>query len=132
VRLFELLIQRDFVKLDDGKLYETPNRCCTFNTRRKNATQNLTGIQLAPCSNNNLLEDWRSYGFYVKVDMSKVPNYTGLVYPFYSPIAPVAVASTATFNRRVCSFKSAENGFYLAKTILGGRDVIEEYVAVHI
>jgi hypothetical protein len=45
-------------------------------------------------------------------------------------MAPVTTVSTATFNRRVCSFKRAKNSFYLASTILGGHDVIEEYVAM--
>jgi hypothetical protein len=42
---------------------------------------------------------------------------------------PVTAVSTATFNSLVVGFKACENGFYLASTILSGRDAIEEIVA---
>lgn len=92
----------------------------------------LTRIQLAPCSKSNFPEDWRSYWFYLKVDMSKVSGYTGPAYPFYSPMTPVTAVSTATFNRRPLGFKSCKNGFYLDNTILSGRDVIEEFVVARV
>jgi hypothetical protein len=127
-RLFELVIEKDILKLDDGKYYEAHYACCTFNTRRKNLHQGLTRIQLAPCSKTNFSEDWSSYWFYVKVDMSKVSCYTGPAYLLYSPMAPVSAISTASYNGRTLGFKSCENAFFLASTILGGRDVIEEFV----
>jgi hypothetical protein len=61
--------------------------------------------------------------------MSKVPDYSGPAYPLYLLMAPVTVVSTATFNRRAFGFKSYENDFFLASTILGGCDVLEEFVA---
>jgi hypothetical protein len=124
-RLFELVIEKDILKLNDGNFYEAHYGCCTFNTRRKNSFQNLTRIQLALCGKSNMPEDCRSYWFYLKVDMSKVPGYTGPAYPFYSPMTPVTAVSTATFNSCALDFKSCENDFYLARTILGGRNTIE-------
>jgi hypothetical protein len=41
---------------------------------------------MAPCCKTNFSEDWSSYWFYVKVDMSKVPGYDGPAHPFSSPI----------------------------------------------
>jgi hypothetical protein len=35
-RLFELVIEKDILKLDDGKYYDAHYLCCTFNTRRQN------------------------------------------------------------------------------------------------
>jgi hypothetical protein len=131
-RLFELVTEKDILKLSDGNFYEAHYGCCTFNTRRKNSFQNLTRIQLALCSKTNFLEDWRSYWFYLEVDMSKVSRYTGPTYPFYSPIAPVTAITTATFNGRVLGFRNCESAFFLASTILGGRDAIEEFVAARI
>jgi hypothetical protein len=69
---------------------------------------------------------------YVKVDMSKASGYTGPAYPFYSPMAPVTAISTASYNGRALGFKSCENAFFPASTILGGRDAIEEFVAAQI
>jgi hypothetical protein len=74
-RLFELVIEPDIIKLDDGQHYEAHYTCCTFNTRRQNTRKGLTRIQIAPCCKTNFSEDWSSYWFYVKVDMSKIPGY---------------------------------------------------------
>jgi hypothetical protein len=124
--------EKDILKLDDGKFYEAHYVCCTFNTSRKNTHQGLTRIQLAPCSKNNLPEDWQSFWFYVKVDMSRVSDYTGPTYPFYSPMSPVTEVSTAAFNSRALGFKNCKNAFHLASTILGGRGAIEEFVAAQV
>jgi hypothetical protein len=68
--LFELVIEKDTLKLDNGKYYEAHYACCTFNNRRKNTHQGLTRIPLAPCSKANFPEDWSSFWFYMKVDIS--------------------------------------------------------------
>jgi uncharacterized protein YktA (UPF0223 family) len=124
---FELVIEKDILKLDDRRYYEAHYACCTFNTRRQNSRKGLTRIQLAPCCKINFSEDWASYWFYVKVDMSKIPGYTGPVYPLCSPIEPVTATCTALYNHWAVGF--SENAFFLARTILGGHDVIEEFVA---
>jgi hypothetical protein len=85
-RLFELVIVPDIIKLDDGRHYEAHYSCCTFNTRRQNARKGLTRIQIAPCCKTNFSEDWSSYWFYVKVDMSKVPGYNGPATLFPHPL----------------------------------------------
>jgi hypothetical protein len=77
-RLVELVIEKDILKLDDGQYYAAHYACCTFNTRRQNSRKGLTRIQLAPCYKTNFPEDWISYWFYVKVDMSKIPGYNGI------------------------------------------------------
>jgi hypothetical protein len=69
-RLFELVIVPDVIKVDDGQFYKTHYTCCTFNTRRQNTRKGITRIQIAPCCKKNFTEDWSSYWFYVKVDMS--------------------------------------------------------------
>jgi hypothetical protein len=131
-RLFKLVIENDILKLNDGNYYEADYGCCIFNTQRKNSFQHITRIQLAPCSKTNLPKDWRAYWFYLKVDMSKIPGYTGPTYPLYSPMAPSTAITTATFNDRDLGFKSCENAFFLASTFLGGRDVMEEFVAARV
>jgi hypothetical protein len=39
---------------------------------------------------------------------------------------------TTSYNHRAIGFKTCENAFLLASTILGGCDVIEEFVAAEI
>jgi hypothetical protein len=48
-RLFELVIEKDILKLDEGKYYDVHYACCTFNIRRQNSRKGLNHIQLAPC-----------------------------------------------------------------------------------
>jgi hypothetical protein len=128
-RLFELVIEKDIIKLDDGQYYEAHYACCTFNTRKQNSRKGLTRIQIAPCCKTNFSKVWSSYWFYVKVDMSKIPGYTGPAYPLYSPIEVVTATCIAPYNHRTVGFKNCESAFHLASTILGARDVIEEFVA---
>jgi hypothetical protein len=128
-RLFELVIEKDILKLNDDQYYEAHYMCCTFNTRRQNSRKGLTRIQLAPCCKTNFPKDWSLYWFYVKVDMSKIPGYTRPTYPLYSPIEAVTATCTPPYNHRAVGFKNCNNAFFLASTILGGRDAIEEFVA---
>jgi hypothetical protein len=44
-------------------------------------------------------------------------------------MAPMTTITTATYNARTLGFKNYENAFFLASTILRGRDVIEEFMA---
>jgi hypothetical protein len=76
----------DVIKVDDGQFYEAHYTCCTFNTRRQNTRRGITRIQIAPCCKTNFTEDWSSYWFYVKVDMSLIPSYEGPAHPLSSPI----------------------------------------------
>jgi hypothetical protein len=128
-RLFELVIEKDVIKLNDGQYYKAHYACCTFNTRRQNSRKGLTRIQIAPCCKTNFFKDWNSFWFYVKVDMSKIPGYIGPAYPLYSPIEAVTATCAAPYNHRAVGFRNCESAFHLASTILGARDVIEEFVA---
>jgi hypothetical protein len=58
----------------------------------------------------------------VKVDMSKIPGYTGPAYPFYSTIEVVTATCTAPYNHRAIGFKNYENAFFLASTILASKN----------
>jgi hypothetical protein len=131
-RLFELVIESDIIKLDDGHHYEEHYTCCTFNTRWQNTRKGLTRIQIAPCYKTNFCEDWSSFWFYVKVDLSKISDYSGPAYPLCSPIEALTATCTTSYNHRVARFRNCESAFHLAGTILGGRDIIEEFVAAEI
>jgi hypothetical protein len=47
-------------------------------------------------------------------------------------MAPVTAVCTASYNKRTADFESCKNAFLLASTILGDRDVIEEFVAARV
>jgi hypothetical protein len=119
---YELVIIPEVVKGEDGQFYHSQHACCTFNTRRQNTRQGITRIRIAPCCKSNLTDDWRSYWFYLKVDMPKLS----------CPIAPLAAVNVAKFNQRALGIRSCENAFHLASTILGGRDIIEEFIAARV
>jgi hypothetical protein len=130
--LFELVIVPDIIKVDDGQYYEAHYTWCTFNTRRRNTRRGLTRIQIAPCCKTNFTKDWSSYWFYVKVDMSTVPGYKGPAHPLSTPIEALSVVCTAPYNHRVAGIRNCKNVFHLASTILGGRDIIEEFTTARI
>jgi hypothetical protein len=121
-RFYELVIIPEVIKGDDGQFYHSQHVCCTFNTRRQNTQQGITRIQIAPCCKTNLTDDWRSYWFYLKVDEPKMSG----------PIAALAAVNVGRYNQRAVGIRNCENAFYLASTILGGRDIIEEFVAARV
>jgi hypothetical protein len=86
-------------------------------------------IQIAPCCKTNFTKDCSSYWFYVKVDMFTIPDYEGPAHPLSSPMEALTTVCTADYNHRAVRIKSCENAFHLASTILGGRDIIEEFIA---
>jgi hypothetical protein len=130
--LYELVIIPEVIKASDGQFYHAQHACCTINTRRQNTRKGITRIQIAPCCKTNLTDDWNSYWFYLKVNMSEVSGYTGPAHPLSCPIAPLTAVNTAEFNHRAVGITNCESAFHLASTILGGRDIIEEFVAARI
>jgi hypothetical protein len=61
-----------------------------------------------------------------------IPGYEGPAHPLSSPIEALTVVNTTACNHRAAGIRSCENAFHLASTILGGRDIIEEFVAARI
>jgi hypothetical protein len=121
-RFYELVIIPEVVKGEDRQFCHSQHACCTFNMRRQNTRQGNTRIQIAPCCKSNLTDDWRSYWFYLKIDMPKLS----------CPIARLTAVNVGKFNQRALGIRSCENAFHLASTILGGRDIIEEFVAARV
>jgi hypothetical protein len=64
--------------------------------------------------------------------MSKILGYTGPAYHLYSPIEVVNATCTASYNHHAVGFRNCESALHLANTILGGRDIIEEYTTTEI
>jgi hypothetical protein len=64
--------------------------------------------------------------------MSEVFDYTGPAHPLSCPIAPLTAVNTAELNQQAMGIRNCESAFHLASTILGGRDIIEEFVAARV
>jgi hypothetical protein len=64
--------------------------------------------------------------------MSTIPGYEGPAHPLSSPIEALTAVSTADYNHQVVGIRSCENAFHLASTIIGGWDIVEEFVAARI
>jgi hypothetical protein len=64
--------------------------------------------------------------------MSEVPGYEGPAYPLSCSIAPLTAMNTAEFTHRAVGIRNCESAFHLASTILGGRDIVEEFVVAKI
>jgi hypothetical protein len=61
--------------------------------------------------------------------MSKIPGYEGPAHSLSSPIEALTAVNTAEYNHRAVGIRSCENAFHLASTILGGRNIVEEFIA---
>jgi hypothetical protein len=61
-----------------------------------------------------------------------IPVYDGSANPFSTPIEALTAISTASYNHRAAGIRNCESMFHLASTIVGGRDLIEEFVAANI
>jgi hypothetical protein len=64
--------------------------------------------------------------------MSTIPGYEGSAHPLSTPIEALTAVCTAPYNHRADGIRNCENAFHLASTILGGRDIIEEFTAARI
>jgi hypothetical protein len=64
--------------------------------------------------------------------MSKIPGYEGPAHPLSCPIEALTAVNTTEFNHRAVGIRSCKNAFHLASTILGGRDIVEEFVTARI
>jgi hypothetical protein len=64
--------------------------------------------------------------------MSEVPGYEGPTHPLSCSIEAMTAVNTAEFNHPALGIRNCESAFHLASTILGGRDIVEEFVAAEI
>jgi hypothetical protein len=64
--------------------------------------------------------------------MSRIPDNDGPAFPFCSHIEEITATCTAPYNHRAVGFRNCESAFHMAGTILGGRDIIKEFVATNI
>jgi hypothetical protein len=64
--------------------------------------------------------------------MSKILGYEGQAFPLSSPIEELTATCTASYNHCAVGFRNCESAFHLASKILGGRDIIEEFVTANI
>jgi hypothetical protein len=64
--------------------------------------------------------------------MYAVPGYEGRANPFRAPIESLTAVGIASYNHRAIGIWDCESMFHLASTIVGGCDLIEEFVAANI
>jgi hypothetical protein len=64
--------------------------------------------------------------------MSTIPGYDRPAHPFSTPIEALTAISTTSYNHREAGIRNCESMFHLASTIVGGRDLVEEFVAANI
>jgi hypothetical protein len=64
--------------------------------------------------------------------MSIVSGYERPAHPFSTPIEALSAICTASYNHRAAGISNCESAFHLASTIIGGRDIIEEFTATQV
>jgi hypothetical protein len=64
--------------------------------------------------------------------MLAIPEYNKLANPFSTPIEALTAISTASYNQQAVGIRNYESMFHLSSTIVGGCNLIEEFVAANI
>jgi hypothetical protein len=64
--------------------------------------------------------------------MSTIHDYEGPAFPLSSPIEELIATCTAPYNHHAVGIRNCESAFHLASKILGGWDIIEEFVTANI
>jgi hypothetical protein len=61
-----------------------------------------------------------------------IPGYDGPTHPFSTPIEALTAISTPSYNQHTARIRNCESALHLASTIVGGRDIIEEFTAAQV
>lgn len=119
-RLFELHIQKKRVEFDEEEgAFETQFSCCMFTTRRKNESKKIFRVELSMTQKNRWDDEWLSYWFYIKIDMSEASGYGQPFYPFFNSMSPLNITTASPF-LRTKTFWACEDALFLLVHVLPG------------
>jgi len=113
---------------DDGQLYTAQSGYCSFHPRRANKTQKIEHIKLSYCQKNKWEDDWAQYWFYAKISFPASGPSVAVSYPLSAKVVRFNHVSKANFKRTAAGYKDCCAAFATATSVIGGRDLVEEYV----
>ena len=113
---------------DDDQLYTAQSGYCSFHPRRANKTQKIEHIKLSYCQKNKWEDDWAQYWFYAKISFPASGPSAAVSYPLSAKVLPFNHVSKANFKRTAAGYKDCCAAFATATSVIGGRDLVEEYV----
>ena len=132
-RLFELHCQPRKVYVDDDiELSEVQNGCCTFVPHKPNKKSGLEKVMLSTAQKNKWEGNWLGYWFYAKIGFSDPEGSDEEKYLLSSDIEVFEHTYQPAYNKRTPGFKPCLEAFMTACQIFGGRDVVEEFLAVKV
>ena len=132
-RLYEMHPQTQKVSFDeDPQVFSTQSGCCSFHPRRTNRTQGIDKMELSYCQKNKWEDDWEQYWFYAKIGFPSGSSSEGVYYPLAAKVEEFKHVSKAHFRRTSASYKECYSTFASAARVVGGRDLIEEYLAAKV
>ena len=117
---------------DDDKVYSAQSGCCSFHPRWVNKVQKIERIELSFCQKNKWEDDWEQYWFYTKIGFPSVEPSEGVSYPLAAKIEEFKHITKADFRRTVAGYKECYSAFASTTRVVGGRDLIEEYLAAKV
>ena len=89
-------------------------------------------VELSYCQKNRWDDDWAQFWFYAKVGFPSAENPTDVSYPLASKVLSVEHISQADFRRSGIGYKDYLDAFASAAGLIGGRDLIEEFICANI
>ena len=132
-RLYELHPQGWKVHFaDEDEVFSTQSGCCTFVPRRTNKSQRIEWVELSYCQKNQWDDDWTKFWFYAKIGFPSADDSAAVSYPLASKVLPVEHISQADFRRSGAGYKDCVEAFRMAAGLIGGRDLIEEFICANI
>jgi len=132
-RLYELHPQGRKVRLcTKDEVFSAQSGCCTFVPRRPNNSLKIDRLKLSYYQKNRWDVDWTQFWFYAKVCFPSANNPVEVSYPLASKVLPVEHISQAEFRRFGVGYKDCLDAFASVAALLGGRDLIEEFVCANI
>jgi len=132
-RLYELHPQGRKVRFaDEDEVFSAQSGCCTFVPRRPNKSQRIERVELSYCQKNRWDDDWTEFWFYAKIGFPNADGTGEVSYPLASKVLPVEHISQADFRRSAAGYKDCVGAFGSAAGLIGGRDLIEEFICANI
>ena len=101
-------------------------------SRRPNKSLKIDRLELSYCQKNQWDDDWTQFWFYAKVGFPSADNPAEVSYPLASKILPIEHISQAEFRRSGAGYKDCLDAFALAAGMIGGRDLVEEFICARI
>jgi hypothetical protein len=113
----------------EEEIYNVQSRCYTFVPRRNNKVLRLDHVEISCSQKNKWVDDWAQYWFYAKIGFASADGSQEKVFPLALKVLTFQHINQPDFDRSLKEFKECSAAFREVAKAIGGRDLVEEYLA---